>query len=476
VDYLNQQRYLNQSRVFSACMAVSLLLIAVLYLLVSSRRSASVTIVYVLIAAALAISLSYVPNYLQLTVNPQKRPAWAVKVRWRIAGALAILGLLLTSNWRGRGALLIAVVWLLAANLVAKKWIPTRYSSMFTFASDIVLVWTCLLPGLLDPLLGAILLAVAAHLWIVASDSQPFRWAAIAIVWSWVPLGPASRLGALSASYYTAFVGVAGLVLATGLATAWAVRRAQEQNSRNINAAIAELMDFTGYPANRIQQLWAVSNQELARNWQQAAIPGDDRERLAQWYRDNSELYLFAISGYNLEYKRILSNLKVLKLARGACLDYGAGNGEIILELARRGHSATYYDVDGVTMRFARQRAAQQGLAVDFFHTKDDLARAARRHTFDTIFSFDVLEHLPDLPGELDFLALHLSPGGLFVFDVPAGSTKAHPMHLNHHLDVFAYMRSKGLRDERGLSLRLPFKKEEKYVYRRPMPSGDRMM
>jgi 2-polyprenyl-3-methyl-5-hydroxy-6-metoxy-1,4-benzoquinol methylase len=120
-------------------------------------------------------------------------------------------------------------------------------------------------------------------------------------------------------------------------------------------------------------------------------------------------------------------------------------------------------------MRFARQRAAQQGLAVDFFHTKDDLARAARRQSFDTIFSFDVLEHLPDLPGELDFLASHLSPGGLFVFDVPAGSTKAHPMHLNHHLDVFAHMRSKGLRDERGLSLRLPFKKEEKYVYRRPL-------
>jgi 2-polyprenyl-3-methyl-5-hydroxy-6-metoxy-1,4-benzoquinol methylase len=439
---------------------------AAIGLLVSGQRSAGVTIVYALITAALVISLSYVPNYLHLTVNPQKRLAWAVKVRWRIAGAVAILGLQLASSWRGRGALLIAVVWLLAVNLAAKQWIPTRYSSTFSFFSEFTLISICLLTGLLDPLLAAILLAVAAHLLIVTSDHYPFRRAAIAttsgclVIW----LDLYERGSAVNS-----FGAFAVLILITALATAWAVRRVQGQNSRNINAAVAELVDFTGYPAERIQHLWAVSNQELARNWQQAAIPGDDRERLAQWYRDNSELYLFAISGYNLEYKRILSNLKVLKLARGACLDYGAGNGEIILELARRGHPATYYDVDGVTMRFARQRAAQHGLAVDFFHTKDDLATAARRQSFDTIFSFDVLEHLPDLQGELDFLASHLSPGGVFVFDVPAGSTKAHPMHLNHHLDVFAYMGSKGLRDERGLSLRLPFKKEEKYVYRRPV-------
>jgi len=158
----------------------------------------------------------------------------------------------------------------------------------------------------------------------------------------------------------------------------------------------------------------------------------------------------------------------VLKLAKGACLDYGAGNGEIILELARRGHPAIYYDVDGVTMRFAQWRAEQRKLAVDFFYSKDDLATSARQRSLDTIFSFDVLEHLPDLRGELDFLSSLLAPGGVFVFDVPAGSTKAHPMHLDHRVDVFTHMEGRGFVDERGLALRLPFKKEEKYVYRKP--------
>src|SRR5205085_6667966 len=134
----------------------------------------------------------------------------------------------------------------------------------------------------------------------------------------------------------------------------------------------------------------------------------------------------FAISAYNLDYKRIRSNLGVLQFAHGRCLDYGAGNGELILELARRGHPAAYFDVDGITMQFARSRAGQRGLRVQFFCAKPDLGAAAGRSAhgngdvqlnssiaqypnnsiaFDTIFSFDVLEHLPDLAGELTFLA-----------------------------------------------------------------------
>lgn len=84
----------------------------------------------------------------------------------------------------------------------------------------------------------------------------------------------------------------------------------------------------------------------------------------------------------------------------------------------------------------------------------------------DTVFSFDVLEHLPDLPGELNFLASLLSPGGLLVFDVPAGSTKAHPMHLNHDLDIRAHLAAKGLRPERTVLQKLSFRKEEKYFFR----------
>jgi 2-polyprenyl-3-methyl-5-hydroxy-6-metoxy-1,4-benzoquinol methylase len=232
-----------------------------------------------------------------------------------------------------------------------------------------------------------------------------------------------------------------------------------------------ELMDFTGYSNDRVFQLWSNSHEQLAKNWESAHLAENDREQMEKWYRDNSELYLFDLSGYNLEYKRIISNLGMLKYGRGRCLDYGAGNGEMILELARRGHAATYFDVDGLTMKFARERAKKRGLTVEFLSSKPDLSAAARKRGFDTVYSLDVLEHLTDLQAELTFLASLLNPGGLLLFDVPAGTTKSHPMHLEHRVDFRTHLVSLGFKEERRFLDRPPFHKQEKYLFRAPLES-----
>jgi 2-polyprenyl-3-methyl-5-hydroxy-6-metoxy-1,4-benzoquinol methylase len=471
MNYSDQQRYLKQSRMHAASSVVALALMSLVSALLSSPERVGTIVVFSMVSAALAIGLCYLPNYLHLTVNPQKRSAWAAKVRWRIIGVTLVLGLALAGNTHTRIAAVIAALWLAGANLAAGA-VPKRFVAPLLWAGDFALLSALLLTGPIDTLIAAVLLAAATHLAIVASEDHAYLWAVITIAASWIGLWLTWTARRGNPRAYVAF---AGLVLVAGRATAWLVARAREQNAKNISGAIAELEDFTGYPADRIRHLWETSNQQLAENWRKAALAPDDREKLAAWYRDNSELYLFAISGYNLEYKRVRSNMNVLKLAQGKCLDYGAGNGEIILELARRGHPATYYDVDGVTMRFARRRAEQQKLAVEYFCAKNDLAASAQQRNFDTIFSFDVLEHLPDLAGELDFLSSLLAPGGLLVFDVPAGSTKAHPMHLDHHVDTSAQMRANGFMDERGLTLRLPFKKEEKFVYRKPSLPGTRI-
>jgi 2-polyprenyl-3-methyl-5-hydroxy-6-metoxy-1,4-benzoquinol methylase len=356
-----------------------------------------------------------------------------------------------------------AIAWLALVNLLAKRLRPS-HSPLYFWTTDFILLTFLLVAGKLNPLLAAVLLAAAAHLSVVISEKFAVLGAAAIGTASCLLLVPLWLRDEDTKLYLAG----AGLLLVSALGTAFLVRRAQRHNARNVEAAMRELIDFTGYSAERVRRLWSISNQELARNWRLAGLNGSDPARLAQWYRENSELYMFAISAYNLEYKRIRSNLKVLRFARGSCLDYGAGNGEILLELAGRGHAATYYDVDGETMNFARWRASQRALPVEFFHSKEDLAAWARKTGFDTVFSFDVLEHLPDLPGELNFLSSVLSRGGLLVFDVPAGSTQSHPMHLNHSLDVCAYAVAKGLKDERSLLQRLPFRKEEKYFFRAP--------
>ena len=463
MDYTEQQKFLRSSRIWGMGLILVLFAAVEACVLIGKISGLVHLALYAALTWTLAVFIYYTPDYLHLTVDPRKRSRWAVKIRWRIIAAALIIGGLLASNTPERACVAIAIVWLLALNLFGRR-VPRRFVPLYFWLGDIALLAALLFFARVDLLLATLLLAAAAHLAIVVADSASLYWVSLVSGVSLLLILFAAWRQNVGTTFAAALI---CLLLVASVATAYLVHRAEKRNAENVKASIHELNTFTGYPAERILHLWAVSNQELAKNWQEAAIAPDDQERLKEWYRQNSELYLFALSGYNLEYKRIRSNLNMLKRARGSCLDYGAGNGELLLEVARTDR-AVYYDVEGETMRFARARAAQRNLAIEFFHTKEELAAAGKKRGFDTIFSLDVLEHLPDLPGELNFLASLLNPGGLLVFDVPAGATKSHPMHLNHDLDVVAYMRARGLKDERSLWQKLPFKKEEKYFFRAP--------
>jgi 2-polyprenyl-3-methyl-5-hydroxy-6-metoxy-1,4-benzoquinol methylase len=461
MDYRKQQAYLKSSRLRAIVAVIILLAIAAICVTASGETSRRVLAAFALVIVALAGSIYYTPDYLHLTAVPDKRERWQIKIRWRIVAAVLILGMAFSSTTNARVLVLLTAAWLSVCNVAVKRLVTHRYQSISFWGTDLALLATLILSGWTTLLIGALLLAAAVHLACVTVQLRQFS----VVNYGMFSLIVLFSLPRIHSSQLNFAISCAVLVVVAYILTGALRFGAEKQNVENIAAATQELIGFSGYDAARIRQLWETSNQQLAKNWQQAAIPHDDRERMTQWYRDNSELYLFAISAYNLEYKRIKSNLKVIRFARGSCLDYGAGNGEILLELARRGHPVTYFDVDGVTMRFARQRAQQHGLNIQFAKTKDELRAAAGQHGFDTIFSFDVLEHLPDLAGELTFLSALLAPGGVFVFDVPAGSTKAHPMHLDHNLDVLSYLTAKGLKDRRTLSLRMPFRREEKYVF-----------
>ena len=428
----------------------------------SNLSSGAMLGLFAVMLLSLAVFIYYTPDYLHLSVIPEKPARWAIKIRWRLIAAVLVIGLATVESTQARLLVLVAVAILLSINFIARK-LPGRSVAPFLWICEFLLLSGFLFAGSLNLLLGAALFAAVTYLAVVTASQGSQVFPSVVVIAgalaAWLAVVERERAPAFGT--FAAF-----LVLMSGLATYFLVRRAQRQTERNVAQAMSELMAFTGYPAERIRELWRTSGRQLAENWKAAAIPEHDSERLAKWYQDNSELYLFDLSGYNLEYKRIRSNLGVLKLARGACLDYGAGNGEILLELAKRGHPVTYYDVEGLTMRFARHRAQQRGLKLEFFHSKDDLADHARKHGFETVFSLDVLEHLPDLSGELDFLSTMLNAGGLLVFDVPAGATKSHPMHLNHNLDVVPYLRARGLKDTRSLRQRMPFRKEEKYFFR----------
>jgi 2-polyprenyl-3-methyl-5-hydroxy-6-metoxy-1,4-benzoquinol methylase len=464
MNYADQQKYLTRSRALAAALAIPVVTIAVLCASAAAPLPRGILIECSIIIAALLGSLWYTPDYLHLSVNPEKCLRWQIRIRWRLIAAVLLLGLPVTFNRKGMLVVLAAAGWMLFANFVARYAARPAAIPAYFLATDFTLLAGLLFTASINLLLGAVLLAAALHVSIVASERRLPLWTIVAATAGGFMVLDAAELHDVS-PHVSVFA--AGLVVISAFVTAALVHHACRQNERNVESAMQEITGFTACSTNRIRELWSTSNQQLAKNWQAARLPEDDRDRLAAWYAENSELYLFAISAYNLEYRRMRTNLKVLRHARGACLDYGAGNGEIILEVARRGLPAAYYDVEGVTMRFAMDRARRTGLAVEFAHSKVELAAAAKKRGFDTIFAFDVLEHIPDLAGELEFLSSLLAPGGLFVFDVPSGSTKSHPMHLNHELDVDAHLRAKGLRDARTLWQRSPFGEKGRFIYRK---------
>jgi 2-polyprenyl-3-methyl-5-hydroxy-6-metoxy-1,4-benzoquinol methylase len=88
-----------------------------------------------------------------------------------------------------------------------------------------------------------------------------------------------------------------------------------------------------------------------------------------------------------------------------------------------------------------------------FTSNKDELRGEAIK--FDTVISLDVLEHMPDLPGELNYLNSLLAPGGRLILTVPMGATKSHPMHLAHEVRAIEILTKFGFRNVKDWKLRL---------------------
>ena len=116
------------------------------------------------------------------------------------------------------------------------------------------------------------------------------------------------------------------------------------------------------------------------------------------------------MSSYNLEvmeeaerYNRFLLDL-VLPLARGKrVLDFGAGSGTFARHLIAVGVDVTCVEPDPQLLKDARRDTA--GLA---------------DRSFDLVYSFNVLEHIPDDLAALAELRRVLKPGGRLVLYVPA--------------------------------------------------------
>ncbi|MGB2879123.1 MAG: methyltransferase domain-containing protein, partial [Candidatus Omnitrophota bacterium] len=103
----------------------------------------------------------------------------------------------------------------------------------------------------------------------------------------------------------------------------------------------------------------------------------------------------------------------------GRVLDYAAGVGNNVIELATRGFEVDYLEINIIQEAFTRSRAERRGLEnINFISPivagKVDPIKCIK-NMYGAIVLQDILEHVPDYQVLLGYLIDHLKPGGFII-------------------------------------------------------------
>jgi 2-polyprenyl-3-methyl-5-hydroxy-6-metoxy-1,4-benzoquinol methylase len=411
---------------------------------------------FLLATVLVTLTLWYQPKYLHIHHEPDRRYIWAVRARWILITSLTVIALFANLHQPDIARrVLIPAVWMLAVNAFVKtawsreRWLAYRWMPPIYFLGDLLAFLFLSAADAADPfvIIALLLLSVEFALALNADFGIGFTLSVALFACVFVA---AFNCATDRTIYFFPIV----LVAAASTARLTAIARTQAR--RNHDATSADLAAFAEMNPAQTEARLLSSRGMLAQSWKNAHLDESNKAALAQWYSDNSLSYLFDIARFHLTYKHIMFSLDVLGLSRGRCLDYGAGKGELAINLARSGCAVTYFDVPGRSCDYAGWNAQRSGLTLTFTSRKEEImAEVAARGKYDTILSLDVLEHLPDLGGELEFLASVLAPGGRMILTVPEGATESHPMHLSHRISTEDFLCQRGLRNARTWRIRL---------------------
>lgn len=114
--------------------------------------------------------------------------------------------------------------------------------------------------------------------------------------------------------------------------------------------------------------------------------------------RDNHFFYISSPTYFmgiaRLQFKRKEFRLELYeKYAKGAILDFGAGLGGEDFYLASQGLDVTYYEINSLCRDFIRFRRDKHNVNMNIL---EPWQFSSDKKKFDTIFCFDVFDHVPN--------------------------------------------------------------------------------
>ncbi len=394
----------------------------------------------------------YLPNYLGMNANPQRRLRWLARGRWVALSLLGLLGLVIQAKIALASVVAAAALHLVLLRFLHKplpldlrqpdpRWLQV-IAAVYA-AADFAALWLARRGGAPVVLVDELLVCFAFLATVVVRPRSGASHAAFGAV-------AAGLSFLLSADAATAFFSgaTAAAVFLWTAGTAHLLAKAAQQNLENYDDLVQNLETFYNEPRENIVRTLIQSVAQLAEDWERWQPKG--QAAVTAWYRRNARLYLFANCQHHLLYKHIVYTLGLLELARGRVLDFGGGNGDFSRALARKGCQSTYLDVAGDAANYLRWRATREALPLGIAHDLDEL-----EGLYDTVYSLDVIEHLVDLAPVFARLKKLLRPGGWLVATYYNGPTSSAPMHIDPGFDARDFLVAQGFRDVKATAVGL---------------------
>jgi SAM-dependent methyltransferase len=470
MDYAQEAAFLRRYHAWAALAVLLIAASAAAFAIRVAVYSTSADVALFVIAnLAFLAAVLYVPKYLQIRTDfNTRRVNWQVRIRW-ILFAMAVVYWVLFVRPASATKFFACLAGLALVNFLARSTgrRPVhghQLAWLLFFTTDLALL-AYLVNASGAPLLYALIPTISAFLLLSTAGPAP-RTAACLVV------GIYMALIAIAEAYFRSYALTWFVIL--GLSTLALSLMAKRHHERSFAMVAAELAEKFGHSETESRELIRAGSRIMAECWKKEPPNTSDPAALARWYSENSYWYLGANAEFHLTYKHVAFTLDVLRLAQGRCLDFGAGNGDLSLALARADHPTVHFDVPGTSMDFARWRAEREHLPVTFLSDTVELVETARRAgRFDTVISLDVLEHIPNVDSVLRMFNEVLAVGGRLIINIPFGETGSHPMHLNHSkLEVPAALRRMGLRDIKRWNLMLRsselLRKSDVVIYEKP--------
>ena len=166
-----------------------------------------------------------------------------------------------------------------------------------------------------------------------------------------------------------------------------------------------------------------------------------NKEEIEQFY-SFTPYYIFELAHWHMQKYQRDFRKEVISHTYGNTLDYGAGIGDLCIELAKKGLSVTYTDVGSRTFEFAKWLFKKHNLSIKMI----DVNKESLTQQYDTIICIDVIEHVFDPRELLKDITSHIKKEGhLIITNLNVEEVlENYPMHFKVEFGAEEYLRFLG--------------------------------